>query len=616
MRKIRSFLIAMGVLLLLFVPSIGIADVDEDVMTPGDTFIYEVTSFDIPWEDLLGVVESPFPLEDLVFDLSGSTLAFKVMDVDNNGYYMLNSYIILGEDIKIPIPEGEGEESIPLVTEIFGNQLVIPEGVGIGLGMSIPGTDFTEFIDENYEGEPGLPLYLDPDYWNDYEDLFDELADMLGGAVDVTVTNEAGGDEFIVEFSGNVGGEGGSEEQETSTEPYQSDETTTTTATGVGGFPEVVVTLEVAWHQKGAYAGVFKRVIGSIAGDLMDSGNVITLDVEISFDEKRHNPLPDEILDRETITLELDKSSFTYEFDGFFEENQFGDFFIQLDNIVDDFDDAEGEDIIEFDVTDVEGCYYETDIYLYDGSNLELSAEEAWWNGFNGFPTNLDSWASGPWEDWAFSPTIGIIPIGAPGITPDWDMWRASILSISSILETVEDTVTSTTAANELEAAGVTVDEFDVTFEMRSNNDFKFFFFEADVDIAIDTSNMEDFTAEHGIYPKGAATAFLQLWLAYTHEGLIAGAGAIANVVVDLTDVPLGDDSLTSETAYDDGSISFDLEVEIRNNDISSIPDPTAVPKDTEGEDGAGGTDITPGFAIIPALLMFAAIAVIIKRRK
>lgn len=607
MRKIRSFLIATGVLLLLFVPSIGIADIDEDVMTAGDTFIYEVTDFDIPWNDLFGGVDSPFPFADLVLDLSGSTLAFKVMAVDNYGYYMLNSYVILGEVIKIPIPEGEGEESIPLVTEVFGNQLVIPEGVGIGLGVSIPGSDFIEFIDENYNAETGLPFYFDPNSWDDYEDMFEDLADELGSAVDVTVTNEAGGDEFKVEFSGHIGSG-----EDYTTELYSSE---APSVIGIG-VPAVDITLAVAWHQKGDYAGVFKRVSGQITGDLMDNGNEITLDIEVSFAEKRHNPLPDEILDEETITLELDKGSFTYDATGFFEDNEFDEFLNVLDVVEDELGNAVGEDIFEFEVTDVEGCYYETDIYLYDGRNLELSAERAWWNGFNGFPTSLDNWASGPWEDWAFSPTIGILPIMAPGITPDWDMWQASILSLSSIIETIEDAVTSTTAAAELEAAGATVNEFDVTYEMRANKDFKFFFFEADVDIAIDTSDMEGFTNEDEIYPAGAATAFLQLWLAYTHEGLIAGAGAIANVEVDLTNVPIGEDPYTYDTIYDNGSISFDLEAELRNSAISTLPDPTALPKDTEGEDGDGGGGITPGFAIIPALLMFAAIAVIIKRRK
>jgi hypothetical protein len=617
MRKRYSFLIAASLFLLLLIPTISLAEIDEDVMKPGDTFIYTVKDFDVPWEDLFGdSAPINYPIGSFVLDLSGSTFGVKVMGTDNrNGYYMLNPYIILGKDVEIPIPE---DSLSPEVEEIFGDTLIIPEGVGMGMSSNIPGSDFLEFIDAEYEEDfPGLPFYFDADEWNQYEDMFEDLGDMLDDAdTGLELSTEEENGEFILTIEGSVGG-GAQESWETTTEPWWWTEPyyTTEYPMPIGG-PDIDgdIMFEVAWFADGDHAGVFKRVKGSFDGDIGDVDNV-DMKVEASFDEKRHNPLPDEILDEETITLEMDTASFTHDETGFFADQ--ADLVDQLDEMEDMMDDAEGEDMFEFEVTDVEGCYYETNIEMYEGED----AEGVWWNGFIGAPGWKDDWAEGPWEDWYIyaSGGNGIMPLAAPGITPDWDMWQASTLSISSILEFVEKAVTSSSAEDSLADIGITLNKFEVQYEMRGNKDYKFFYFTGEVDLEFDSTEYVDWPSEDPEEPKADAKVSVEAWIGYTSKGLLVSLGVNLNVVANFEDFPFTSEynSETSdyETYYDDGSMEMEMRAEMVNKDIKDIPDPDNLPKDTEGEDGDGGGLPTPGFSVIPALILVAAISVIIKRR-
>lgn len=622
MRKKYSFLIATSIFLLLLVPAIGMAEVDEDVMTPGDTFIYEVTKFDIPIEELLGGMEAPFPMEDFVFDLSGSTLGVKVMALDaNDGFYALNVYVILGDDVEIPIPE---EALTPEVEDVFGDKFIIPEGVGIGLGQTLPGSDFLEFIAEDYDGQyAGLPFYLDPNEWNEYEDMFEDLGDTLSDAgVDLT-TEEADG-EFILSLEGAVGE--GAQYTETSTEetttiPWWYTEETTTETVVVASGPEIDgdIIFEVAWFASGDHEGLFKRVEGTFEGDIGEATN-IDVNIEVSFKEKRHNPLPDAILDEETITLEMDTAAFSYDTTGFFDDNN--DLQDQLEEMEDQLDDVEGEDIYEFEVEDVDGCFYETTISMYDGNNLDEMDDTVWWNGFIGSQGWLDDWGDSPWKDWQIYPSspFGIIPLMAPGITPDWDMWQASTLSISSIVEIAQAAITSSDAEDSLDALGLTINEFDLTYEMRGNNDFKFFYFTGEVDLSFDAADADEWPSEDPEEPKADVTVKVEMWLGYTADGLIASIGVELMLDATIEEFPVGEnyneDTYEYETYYDDGSLTLELKAEIINKDVDNVPNPDKLPKDTEGEDGDGGGLPTPGFSVIPALVLVAAIAVIIKRRK
>ena len=622
MRKKVSLLIVASMFLLLLVPTISMAEIDKDVMTAGDTFIYSVAEFDVPWADLFENGDSMgFPIEDLVIDLADSTFGVKVMGTDDNdGYYMLSAYVILGRTIEIPIPE---EQLTPEIEEILGgNKISIPKGIGIGVPANIPGSDYLEFIDNDYEDFPGLPFYFDANEWNQYDDMFEDLEDMLDDAdtgIDITYGEED--DEYVVTLEGSFPGSG-AEAEYTTTDPYEY--TTTEYPLPIGG-PEIDgdFTFEAAWHRSGKYAGVFKRVKANFDGDIGDANNV-EINVEVEFQGKRHNPLPKAIRDKDEITLEMESATFDHEIDGFFEDME--GYLDQLEEVADMMDDAEGEDIFVFDIQKVEGCYYETDIEIYEADE---TVEGIWWNGFIGAAGWHDEYANDPWDNWYIYQAGGtplVIPMVAPGITPDWDMWTASTKTVSSILEFVESAVTSSDAEDALADIGFTISEFDMQYEMRGNDDYKFFYFTGDYELNVDTEDIpeEDWPlAPDPERPKADIKVNFEVWLGYTTEGLILSIGVNLNVEASFEDFPYGseynDVTYEDETLYGDGSVNMEVNAEIRNTheSIKEYPDPTALPEDTEGEDGDGDGGLpTPGFSIIPALILIAAISVIIKRRK
>lgn len=554
MRKICSLLIVSSIFLLLFAPSFVIAgDLNLSV---GDTYIYEVSDLDIPW-DKLPEIESPFDMS--VLDFSGSTLAVKVMDMkveSNVNWYVVNTYIILDKASTIPIPE---EELTPDIQEIFGDTFELPAGIGLGLGDNIPGTDFIGIID-GISDEPGLPFCLDSTRWNDIANWFNSAP--IGGGLTLDVTNE--GAEFKLSLSGFDEGN-----------------------------------LNISWHRTGDFAGVFKSISGDISADI--DGSVETIKIQISFDKMENNALPSEIQNEETITLNMKSASMEYTLDGAFERPEN---YAQFGAIKGLIDGTEGLDLVEFNVIDTWGCYYATEIALYDGSKLTKMSDPITWNGFTGFPTGELTAGFDPWS--RESHTIGIVPILAPGVTPDWDMWRASTKTFTTIIDILVDSLTSSSAATELSKDDITLNTLEVTYELRGNADFKYFYMESNIDIGV------DYTGEPG-YPTGAKMAIISdetLWLAYTAEGLIAGIGADVSVKVTVTNFPSG--SGTPQSGY----ATVDLNVELNNKDIAAettLPDPKDLPAEN-GDGGAGG--ITPGFAFIPALLIFSTTIVILKRKK
>ena len=138
--------------------------------------------------------------------------------------------------------------------------------------------------------------------------------------------------------------------------------------------------------------------------------------------------------------------------------------------------------------------------------------------------------------------------------------------------------------------------------------------------LVFDSTEYVDWTSDDPEEPYAEVTVSFELWMGYTSDGLIASIGVDLKVDASIEEFPVGEDynSETSEytTTYADGTINMELNAEILNKDIDNIPNPTALPKDTEGEDGDGGGLPTPGFSIIPALILVAAISVFIKRRK
>lgn len=570
MRKKLTFLLTISFSLLFFIP-VSVNATTPANINPGDTFIYEISQWDVPFEDLVPIgEEAPFDMSQFVLDLTNSTLGIKVMNKYASGDYLLDFYVVLGRTIQIPVPE----DSPPELTNIFGSTFDLPAGIGIGIG-SIPGTDMVSMLEDSEAGLGGVPFYLDPDKWDSYETKFNELNSdpEFGGTM--TVTNEAGSD-FSVEISGSGG-------------------------------PITSGSIAVTWFREGDNAGVFKKIAGSLTGDF--DNDTVTADQSVAvtceYKSKEFNPLPDFVLEVGDLTLTLEDVQFTYSKSGVFDDPTIDEGFLQ---VKDTLLNMQGEEVLKFDITSVRGCYYNTLISGYDMDTqtlVPLNSQGQWWDGFTGFPVQGETESISGTDYFGFS--IGLIPLGAPGITPDWDMWQASTMSISSYIEIVEAGVEAAAGTVELADMGISLNTFDSLYEMRFSGEHTFFYTESSVDLSFTASDMADGVPE-GLLATTAAsiTADQNFWLSYTDEGELAGLGFSLDASLSLTDFPTGN-------SPESGTLDLSVAVELQSDKVSSIPDPEKAGTDP---DAAGGDGLTPGFTAVPMLMVIAAFAVFMKRRK
>ncbi len=569
MKKLRLLPVVVSLLMMSTFIFMSVATTPANI-DPGDTFVYKVSTWDVPWEELIPAEEAPFDLADFVLDLSGSTLGIKVMDTYSNGYYMLDLYVVLGKTIVIPLPE----DTDPQIIDIFGTEFQLTEGVGIGLG-SFPGSDMTELL-AGTEDSFGLPFYLNPNSWSDYQTELEAL-----GSTDatVTVTNEAGSD-FEFDMSG-------------------------TTSDGVD------ISLTVAWFREGDNAGVFKSITGTVDGDLTGDGTSNHLGIGLSFDSKQVNVLPTEVRNLNDMVLSFTTADFTHSVTGFSAavSDQIDDSLVYAADTVTDLD---GMDVIKFDVEEVSGCYYNTRIEVYNPESemMEEVVEELWWNGFTGQPVMDQSeymMIMLPYTPWTTS--IALIPNLAPGITPDWDMWAASTISISQVNEIVEKSLEAFFKEEEVKDMGLDLNTLDSVYQLRESGNINFFYGETKLDLDWNAGQMEGATAA-GI-PADAKLAVdltASSWLAYTKDGLLAGAGVELSATVEAVNIPA--DAGATET----GTIALDVNIVLQSDLVSSIPDPEDA--DPVAGGNAGGGDLIPGFEFITSLMVITTVVAVIKKKR
>ncbi len=571
MKRLRILAVAVSLLMMSTFIFLSISATTPANIDPGDTFTYTVSTWDVPWAELIPPEEAPFDLADFVFNLSGSTLGVKVMDTYPNGYYMLDFYVVLGKTIEIPLPD----DADPQLLDIFGTSFTLDEGVGIGFG-SLPGSDMTELI-AGTEDAFGLPFYINPAEWSTYQTEFEAL-----GSADatVTVTNTAG---FDFEFS-----------------------ITGTTPEGVD------IVLTAAWFREGDNAGVFKSITGTVDGDLTDDGvtNSQHLGIALSFEKKEVNLLPIEVRNLDDMILSLTTAQMTYSVTGL-STTVNAEVSAQLAAAEAFITAFEGLDVIKFDVEEVLGCYYKTRIEAYnpDSDMLEEVVEELWWNGFTGYPvTDYDDFFMSelPYTQW--SPTIALIPLFAPGITPDWDMWAASTLSISQVNEIVEKALESFFKEEEVKDLGLDLNKYDSVYQLRESGTTRFFYSETALDLDWNAGQAEGTIEGVKSTTKLSIDFSSNNWLAYTTAGLLAGAGFELSAKISATDIP------AEAGSFETGSISLDVNLALQSDQVSSIPDPEAA--DPIAGDDADDGGLIPGFEFISSLMVMTTAVVILKRKK
>ena len=161
----------------------------------------------------------------------------------------------------------------------------------------------------------------------------------------------------------------------------------------------------------------------------------------------------------------------------------------------------------------------------------------------------------------------------------------------------------------EVRDLGLDLNTLDSIYQLRESGNTMFFYSESKLDLVWDVGGMEG-ASEAGIPSSAKLSVELtsNSWLAYTKDGLLAGAGVELSVVVDAVDIPA--DAGATET----GSITLDVNIVLQSDLVGTIPDPEDA--DPVAGGNVGGGDLIPGFEFITSLMVITTIVVLIRRKR
>jgi hypothetical protein len=146
-----------------------------------------------------------------------------------------------------------------------------------------------------------------------------------------------------------------------------------------------------------------------------------------------------------------------------------------------------------------------------------------------------------------------------------------------------------------------------LVYELRESGNMMFFYSESELNLDWDASKMD--TMPEGL--KTTSTISVDAssisWLAYTKEGLLAGVGQEIAASISAEDIPAESDS------YETGSISVNVNIALKSDQISSIPDPEKADVVAGGNETAPG--LAPGFDFLAPLLIITAVILIRKKK-
>ena len=267
-----------------------------------------------------------------------------------------------------------------------------------------------------------------------------------------------------------------------------------------------------------------------------------------------------------------------------------------IDSFTDEVASMEGQTLLKYIITDVEGLYYTADVYSYDFTTESLvkATDEFLFVGFLG-GYQLDEpplWDTG----------MTYTPIYAPAITADYDIYGGYMVLMDTIVSVYLDDLLAflPTTTSGLD---FTINSVDGTFGVEEKRGY--FFLKESLDVDVDfTTSLAVITPEGFFNPMIDPTIDINAilhqegWIAYSESGVLAGMRIKLDVDVTITS------DFATISGMPTGTISIDFDFKIVNPDYNP-PDPIK-----------GG--IFPGYTwlvAIPALLAVAAIG-LIKRRK
>ncbi|NHJ33012.1 MAG: hypothetical protein FK732_09120 [Asgard group archaeon] len=270
-----------------------------------------------------------------------------------------------------------------------------------------------------------------------------------------------------------------------------------------------------------------------------------------------------------------------------------------IESITDEVAGMEGQTLLKYVITDIEGLYYTADVYSYDLTTESLikAADDYLFVGFLG-GIQMDEpplWDSGMiWTD-----------IYAPAITPDYDIYAGYMVIFDTLVSVyLDDLLSFIPTETTTTGFGYALNTIDGTFGVEEKKGYFFLkeLIEADVDVSIVLSlpSLEGLMLPE-VDPTLDINAILHQegWVAYAEDGILAGMRVKADIDVTITS------EFATISGMPTGTVSVDFDFKVTNPDYNP-PDPIK-----------GG--IFPGFTwlvSIPALFGIAAVGLIIRRRK
>ena len=576
MNKKITIIIALLFMVSTFATSVYVGNAALDNISVGDTLYYKVSKYNVRLSDLIDPSTSNVDLSKVVLDLSGSTIGLKIMNkFSSQGYYELNSFIILGKSVVIPLPD----TTPATVTDIFGQEINIPAGIGVSLGVTIPGSNFATFLGSNPTNQyPGLPVYLEPTRTADYKALLDNISTNL--PVGQTLTTTDGSDTFTTVFQATNGSQ--------------------------------QISFTANWFKTGNNAGIFKNLDASATVKNWN-GTLINLGINFSFDHKENKPLPANIAVGQTTILSVEHTDLYVKHTGnlFSQTND-----TAVKQIQNDLAKYNGQQLVRFTIKDISGLYYKTQISVKDiNSNSFNDLGTVWYNGFTGQFTNYDPSCQSVDVSCNSGVTdvipIAFMPLGAPGITPDWTVWQANYKTVSALANIFTSTLTSGSTKSSLLDFGATINSMQQTTDFRQSGNFNYFYSDFSTSILYDSS--QALTKNRPSYFTGQETGNLSLssnfWDSYDNTGISAGYGLQFNLSLGLSNIPV---SATNSTRLS-GKLDLGFNVKIKNDQFNSVPDGSKATI-------VGGSGlipgVSPGFEALPVLAVLIVIPLITKFKR
>ena len=568
MKIFPTFFIMFLMILSIFTTTVSPGHAALDGLHEGDTISYTVMKANIPLNEIFPNDTYGVDWSKAQFDLTGSTIGVKVMKTfPSTGNYILNAFFILGNNLVIPLPNATANGT----QDILGSEFTLPAGVGYSLGNALPGSNLVSYI--NNGSFSGIPIYIEPSNTANYKNYLDTESSTFTNA---TITTTDSSTTFQVVAN------------------YQDSNNT--------------LTFTLKWYKTGSNAGLFQSfdMTGTVKNNYSQLVNVA---FAFQFKSKENVPLPIEIVNKQSQVLTFDKVGLDLSWSGpFFNQLMIDNNFNQTsyNELRNQLQSYQGQDYIKYDITDIQGMYYETYFNIRDiNKNTYSPLVATWYNGFTGDPTDYESICAQTSGCSTGSNQAIFMPLMAPAITPDWTIWSANMNTVNAVLQEITTNLLSSSVATNLTTYGIKIDQLTTQVGVNDVSNLKDFAIQLNLKGSYDASqaNSSNLPTNFDGSEKASLDSSIKIWEDYSETGLLAGYGVSANATVSVTNMPI------NSTFRGDGTFSVGAILGFKNNYVYSI-----LTSSTTTSSSVPG--ISPGFETVPLLLVLVLIPVISKRKR